>query len=290
MARWRPALSLKFAVVREDAELEATLVERAGARQALLVASGGCTAFSLLHRFPGLEVTAFDRNPAQIAHVRAKHAAAVQGDRARLEALSDGGAFEKLFRLLRTFLTEFTGDPPDLRSPYWPIAFALAFDARLLEAIFGPDATQHAAPGSYPGYFQRRFEAALARPDAARNPFLRHILEGRARDEAWMGDRSVRLPALIAGTLADVPDLARFDLVSLSNVFDWSADAVVADWAARLQVCRPGTHVLIRQLNNQRAIAPFFGAGWRFDDALGERLCAGDRSFFYERVLVGVRL
>lgn len=284
----RPALS--FAVVREDAGLEAELVRSTSARQALLVASGGCTAFSLLSQFPQLAVTAFDWNPAQLAHVRAKHAAVLQGDLGQLAALSEAGAFEQLFRLFRAFLAEYVGVPPDVRSPFWPIAFAQTFDARLLEAVFGPDATQHAAPGSYPGYFQRAFEGALARPDAARNPFLQHILTGRFDAWGWMKDASLRLPTLIAGTLADVPDLARFDVVSLSNVFDWSADALVADWAARLQVCRPGTHVLIRQLNNRRPVERFFAPGFRFDDARGARLHAGDRSFFYERVLVGVRV
>lgn len=277
----KQALSLKFAVVREDAELEAALVERTSAKRALVVASGGCSAFTLLHRFPKLEVTAFDRNPAQLAHVRAKHAAVMRGDRASLAALSDCGAFEALFRNLRGLLEKGTA---------WPAAFAQAFDARVLEATFGPDATQHAEPGSYPAYFQRAFEAARARPDAAHNPFLRHILEGRFREEAWMEDRALRLPALIEGTLADVPAPDRFEVVSLSNVFDWSADAVVADWAARLHACRPGTHVLIRQLNNQRPIAPFFSPAFRFDDALGAELLARDRSFFYERVLVGVRV
>ena len=39
----------KFAVVREDAALEAELVRRTSARQVLVVASGGCTALTLRH-------------------------------------------------------------------------------------------------------------------------------------------------------------------------------------------------------------------------------------------------
>jgi S-adenosylmethionine:diacylglycerol 3-amino-3-carboxypropyl transferase len=56
----------KFAVVREDAALEVELVRRSSAREVLIVASGGCTALTLRHLFPTLEVTAFDLNPADL--------------------------------------------------------------------------------------------------------------------------------------------------------------------------------------------------------------------------------
>lgn len=285
-------MALSFAVVREDPALEAELARKTSARQVLVVASGGCTALAL--QSPSLEVTAFDRNPAQLAHVRAKHAAALQGDLSRLnvedareDGLSECGAFEGIFRLLRQRLRP--NGPLELSKA----AFEDAFSAQRLEAMFGPDATQHAAPGSYPAYFQRRFEDAITRPNAAENPFLQHALLGCYRKDdapAWMTRPPATLPTLIEGTLAAVPALERFEVVSLSNVFDWSADAVVADWAARLEACRPGTHVLIRQLNNQRPLRRFFEPRWRFDDLWGARLRAADRSFFYERIHVGVRV
>ena len=52
---------LKFAVVREDSELEAQLVRQCDARRVLLVASGGCTALNLIAEFPSLEVTEIRR-------------------------------------------------------------------------------------------------------------------------------------------------------------------------------------------------------------------------------------
>lgn len=320
MVRLMTLPALKFAVVREDAAIEAELVRRTAAREVLVVASGGCTALALLAEFPDVEVTAFDINPRQLEHVLDKHRAALRGEPGRLnvddardDGLSQCGEFERLFRTLRRFLLEFVMSREQLeqwlspdtqvdraallaawtRSTYWPLAFSLAFDAKLLDAMFGPDATQHAAPGSYAPYFQRAFERALAAPDAASNPFLQHVLLGRylgADAPAWMRTPPQRTPTLVEGSLLDVPELDRFELISLSNIFDWSSDALVESWARRLsEQSKPGTHVLVRQLNNQRDLRRFFAPAFRFDDALAEQLWLADRSFFYERLQLAVR-
>jgi S-adenosylmethionine-diacylglycerol 3-amino-3-carboxypropyl transferase len=103
-----------------------------------------------------------------------------------------------------------------------------------------------------------------------------------------------RIPPIdiIEGSLPEVAgrfDLGRFDLFSLSNVFDWSDDALVADWGGRIaRAAHAGAAVLIRQRNNRREVARFF-PGFRFDDALGAALLERDRSLFYERILVGFR-
>jgi S-adenosylmethionine-diacylglycerol 3-amino-3-carboxypropyl transferase len=310
---------LKFAVVREDPAVEAEVIRRAGARRALLVASGGCTALSLLAEHPELEVTAFDANPRQLEHVSAKANAARAGERARLnveDAREDGlnqcGEFEALFRLLRTMLASFVAVPGEIErffdAPgderhalvarwtshrYWPALFASTFADGLLRAMFGPAATQHAAPGSYPGYFQRAFERGLAREDAPRNPFLQHVLLGayRAADApAYVAARAPRAPELVEGGLERVPGLERFDVYGLSNVFDWSEDALVADWAGRLaRAARPGSAVVFRQLNNERDLRRWFEPAFRFDDALGRELAERDRSLFYNRIEVARR-
>jgi S-adenosylmethionine-diacylglycerol 3-amino-3-carboxypropyl transferase len=311
-------MPLKFAVVREDPRLEAELVERTQARAILLVASGGCTALTLAARYPELEVVAFDFNRDQLEHVQRKAAAVAAGDSSRLnveDSRSDGlnqcGEFEGLFRVLRSAIEEFVAPAAELRawfeadaatraalvdrwtaSRYWPAVFAVAFNDALLHAMFGPDATQHAAPGSYPGYFAAAFERGLRREDGPRNPFLQHVLLGRYRRADAPDYIAARRPlsvGLVHGTLLDVPDLSCFDVVSLSNVFDWSDDALVAAWATRLSAAaRPGTAVLIRQLNNRRDVRRHFPA-FQFDDALGQALLARDRSLFYERIEVGFR-
>lgn len=311
----------RFAVVREDAALEAELVRRTSAREVLVVASGGCTALTLRHLFPELGVTAFDINPLQLAHVRAKAEAVARGElpalnveEANPSALNQCGHFEGLFRVLRHFLLEFVltereltrffdeDTPPAVRaslverwtrSQYWPAAFCATFADGFLHGMFGPAATQHAEPGSYPGYFQRVFERGLRQPRAEHNPFLQHVLLGFYRREdapAYVhANRSLDVD-LLEGSLQDVPRLERFDVISLSNVFDWSDDALVEQWAGKLiREAKPGCAILTRQLNNRRNLRRFFAPAFDFDDALSVAFLEKDRSLFYERFEVGVR-
>ncbi len=319
-------MELKFAVVREDPALEAELVARLGARAVLLVASGGCTALSLAARHPELAITAFDLNPVQLAHVEAKAAAVERGELGLLNVdddastgLNQRGAFEKLFRVLRTFVSELVALPGDVEryfadaeagdgvsarlaaewvaSRYWAAAFEAVFNETFLNAMFGPDATQHAGRGSYPRYFQSVFTRGLLVPLGPKNPFLAHVLLGRYTAHALPDylcvppPAALRRPELVLGGLEAVPDLGRFDLFSLSNVFDWSDDALVSRWASLVTTAaRPGTAVLLRQLNNRRPLRRWFEPHFTFDDALGEALVRRDRSLFYERIEVGVRV
>ncbi len=310
----------KFAVVREDPDVEHALCLHTKAERVALVASGGCTALTLAHRVPGLGVTAFDSSERQLAHVEDKLRVVARGDLAALNVgdespsgVNQRGEFESLFRTLRRFVEEMVAPPgaiaryfdaataPDERralvarwtaSPYWPVAFSLAFHDAFLHAMFGPGATQHAEPGSYPGYFRRAFERGLRAEGGAHNPFLAHVLLGRylpghAPDYVRAG-RGLDVE-LVHGELPDVRDLARFDVVSLSNVFDWSDDALVARWAESLRALRPGAAIVIRQLNNRRDVRRLLGAAFSFDDALGADLLALDRSLFYERIEVAFR-
>ncbi len=311
----------KFAVVREDAALEAELVRRTSAREVLVVASGGCTALTLRHLFPALEVTAFDLNPHQLDHVRAKAEAVSRGELSALNveerstaALNQCGDFEGLFRVMRHFLLEFVltereltrffdaDTPPAVRaslvdrwtrSQYWAAAFSVTFTDGFLHGMFGPAATQHAEPGSYPGYFQRAFERGLRQRHAEHNRFLQHVLLGFYRRDAAPAyvhaNRSLEVN-LVEGSLTDVPRLGRFDVISLSNVFDWSDDALVEQWARTLiREAKPGCAILMRQLNNRRDLRRFFAPAFDFDDALSASFLERDLSLFYERFEVGIR-
>jgi S-adenosylmethionine-diacylglycerol 3-amino-3-carboxypropyl transferase len=312
---------LKFAVVREDPLIESRVTAQTGARAVLLVASGGCTALTLAHRFPSLHIAAFDFNPLQLEHTRTKAEAAARGELVRLnvgQAGADGlnqcGDFERLFRVLKAALDEFVipgrelssyfdPDTPDDRrtamvaswtgSRYWSAAFAVAFNDPLLHAMFGRDATQHAEPGSYPRYFEKVFARGLERRDGWRNPFLQHVLRGAYRAEdapAYVNARRVPVLELIQGSLPDVPQLERFQVYSLSNVFDWSDDSVAKSWAGLLiRHAPPGAAVIVRQLNNHRNVRRHFEPAFVFDDGLGAELLASDRSLFYNHIEVGFR-
>lgn len=305
-----PPTRPQFAVTREDPAIEAALIERFAVRSVVLVASGGCTPLSLARRADPPRVRAFDINPEQLAHCRRKAACA---DPTRLNVgtadptgLNQCGAFEGLFRLLRHALVEFVMPPAEIEAffdgatqlldrwraqPYWPTAFALAFADPLLLTMFGPAAIQHAAPGSYPGYFQAVFERGLAAPNATRNPFLQHVLLGAYRPTdapAYIG-RGGGAVEWIEGDLLTVPTDG-VGLFSLSNIFDWSDDVLVTRWAQHLvEHAAPGTVVVMRQLNNTRDLRRFFAPAFRFDDALGADLLRRDRSLFYNRIEVAIR-
>jgi S-adenosylmethionine-diacylglycerol 3-amino-3-carboxypropyl transferase len=303
---------LKFAVVREDPRLEVALVEAAGAARCLTVASGGCTALTLAHRFPTLEVHAFDVNADQLTHVRAKQAAvaakalrALNVGEASAEGLSQRGEFERLFRVLRAAVLELVCPAAELEaffiegvasrrerlrrwqaSPYWPAVFEVAFAEGLLHAMFGPDATRHAERHSYPRYFQRAFERGLHAEDAGQSPFLQHVFLQRYLEGPAFLHAARRLEATLHhGTLTDVPDLGRFGVVSLSNVFDWSEEALVVAWARALQGLAPGSLVVWRQLNNQRDWRAHF-EGFEEDAGASRRWTTDERAQFYERVTV----
>ncbi len=314
-----PGNPVQFAVVREDPAVERALLGP-GAKAALLVASGGCTALTLGSERPDVRLTLVDPNPAQLGLVARKLEALRShepGSRGRAEAfgadrddpasLSGCGNFESLFRGFRAVLDDLvlpyadrrrlleeSGDAAALTGGrYWPVAFELFFSPALLEAMFGPDATQHAAPGSYPGYFRRVVERGLARPDARGNPWLHHVLLGHWLPGAWpafLERPCPPAPELVQADLASGPHYGAFDLVSLSNVLDWTDERGIAAIAARLCAeCRPGTRLVIRQLNNHAPVERRFEPAFAFDRAAGERLAAEDRSLFYERVVVGTR-
>jgi len=309
----------KFAVVREDPRLEVSLLAVAPG-PVITVASGGCTALALARAFPGLPITAFDLSAVQIAHAEHKRRLALAGNAPALgvgnqdaAGHSQLGEFEGLFRVLRLFLEEFVATKAELEafftadtepnvrqtmlarwqtSPYFAAAFELAFADSLLLAMFGPAAIQHAAKGSYPGYFQRAFVRGLGQANAHENPFLAHVLLGRYTELAkpdYLGLEAAPNVRFVQGSLEAAGDLGQVRLASLSNIFDWSDDALVANWASQLAALPAGAMILIRVLNNARDVRPMFARNFSFDDERGQAMLAMDRSLFYERVLVGVR-
>jgi S-adenosylmethionine-diacylglycerol 3-amino-3-carboxypropyl transferase len=315
---------VQFAVVREDPMVEAELVRLTNANNVLLIASGGCTALTLQTLFPDLHITLVDFNPAQLGRVREKMRALRDDPATRHQkfnigtsdpkGLNQSGNFESLFRGLREFIFDLVADEAEIRalfqkegqlnrvseilfsSKYWRVAFDLYFSDSLLNAMFGPDATQHAEPGSYPRYFQTLFEKGLASTRAFDNYFLHHVFLG------YYLQRSVSLPCylitppteyhfqMVEGTLEQVPELQRFDLISLSNIMDWMPLAKITSLISHLQnKMKPGASVLYRQLNNYTDLSTYFGDSFEFNPALGVQFQESERSLFYASVHVGRR-
>ncbi len=356
---------LGFAQVREDPRIELALAGElaAGGRpvRVLTVASGGCTALSLLAADEDDLDDAIDANPAQIALCALKRAVlAESGDLAearallgdapappgwrveRLRGLLDGlsepvrrfwldregdlergvlsaGRFERLFAALRAWLHELVAPSPvweaffeggdagrlleSIDRGFWEVGFGLFFDDRPLLEMFGPAAVQHAPRGSYAAYFRSAFERAIRELPAGDNYFLSSIVLGRTLEtpgggppylRSPTGERArarldrLRLEALDVGRfLATRPPGTSYDLVNLSNVFDWMDDRETEDVCSRLvPVLAPGALVVLRQINNERPLPSSFLGSVEEDEARGRELHASDRSFFYGRVRV----
>lgn len=316
---------VQFAVVREDPMVEAELVRLTQASNVLLIASGGCTALTLQALFPDLHITLVDFNPAQLERVRQKMRAlrdvdtATRHRRFNIETndpsgLNQNGNFESLFRGLREFIFDLVANEAEIRalfekrdrlvevsevlfsSKYWSVAFDLYFSDALLNAMFGPDATQHAEAGSYPRYFQTLFEKGLTALNAFDNYFLHHVFLG------YYLQRPASLPyyllspptdyrfEMVEGTLDQVPELQRFDLISLSNIMDWMPLTEITSLISHLQnKMKPGATVLYRQLNNHTDLSTDFGDAFEFNTALGVRFQETERSLFYSSIHVGKR-
>lgn len=320
-----PNNEVQFAVVREDPMVEAAVIRLTRATNVLLVASGGCTALTLQALFPHLHITLVDFNPAQLERVREKMHALREGDATTRRqkfnigtpdpgGLNQNGNFESLFRGLRAFIYDLVADEAAIRalfqekaqlakvsdllfsSKYWAVAFELYFSDALLNTMFGPDATQHAETGSYPRYFQQVFEKGLTAPAAFENYFLHHVFLG------YYLERPASLPyylfapptdyrfQMVAGTVDQVPELQRFDLISLSNIMDWMPLPESTALIRHLQNgMKAGASVLYRQLNNYIDLSPHFGDSFEFNTALGARFQNSERSLFYTSVHVGKR-
>ncbi|RKU15730.1 DUF3419 domain-containing protein [Candidatus Poribacteria bacterium] len=320
-----PDNKVQFAVVREDPMVEAELVRLTKASNVLLISSGGCTALTLQSLFPDLHITLVDFNPAQLERVREKMRALRDVDAATRcrrfnigtsdpKGLNQNGNFESLFRGLREFIFDLVADEAEIRllfedrgrlarvsevlfsSKYWSVAFDLYFSDSLLNAMFSPDATQHAETGSYPRYFQTLFEKGLTSAEAFDNYFLHHVFLG------YYLQRPASLPyylfappadyrfQMVKGTLDQVPELQCFDLISLSNIMDWMPLTEIVSLMSYLQnEMKSGATVLYRQLNNYTDLSTYFGDSFEFNTALGVRFQEIERSLFYASVHVGER-
>ena len=88
------------------------------------------------------------------------------------------------------------------------------------------------------------------------------------------------------GELTDVNEISRFQLISLSNIFDWSDDNLVEKWANYLKDIESGSCITIRQLNNDRDIKKYFKDQFYEEKSIAQKFLEKDRSLFYNNFIV----
>lgn len=317
---------IQFAVVREDPLIEAEVLKSGTPQKVLLIASGGCTAFTLQALFPDLEITLLDPNPHQISLIEKKLSYLNHYDEKETKlpfnvgvddpaGLNECGNFESLFRGLRNFIYEFVIPQEELRemfcarrgreeitermfnNKFWKVAFDLYFSDSLLHAFFGPEATQNAPAGSYPSYFKDILERGLGDDSAYDNYFLHHILLGHYIDDdrclpVYLSNpcKSFRIQ-FVTGYFDAVDHLEQYDLVQLSNIFDWMTRDDIDRIAEKVnREMKTGAVLMFRQLNNTVDYSGLFKNHFRFDRQQENTLLKKDRSLFYNKLNIGVKV
>lgn len=316
---------IQFSVVREDAAIEIELIERYKIKKPVLIASGGCTAFNISSVYADIDLTLIEPNSHQIELIKKKIKILRTQNKATIEnhfgisdssdidsKLTESGNFESLFRQFRSFIFEFIADKNKIRHlilrgttsdwkhlfkhPYWTIAFELFFSDPLLRTMFGDFAIQHAPKGSYPLYFRTVLEDGLLRKDRGSNYFLHHIFLGHYfNNRKALPHYLIKPPKkmnyrFINKLALSVPSYADFDLVGLSNIFDWSSDKQVSLLANKLsKELKSGSIILFRQLNSNKNFTKHFDSKIIWQDTLAKRLHRADQSLFYQSLHLGVK-
>jgi S-adenosylmethionine-diacylglycerol 3-amino-3-carboxypropyl transferase len=314
---------VQFAVVREDPIVEQRIIHIKQPQNVLMIASGGCTALSLKATFPSVSFSLFDFNTQQIQLVQRKISALSITDNAQFkrvfnigqdsrQSLNGCGQFESLFRSFRQFIHEFVAPENKLKemfmglnqtetevirssifeNKYWPVSFDMFFSDSLLVSLFAEAAIQHAKPGSYPRYFQERLEQGLRAKDYQMNYFLHHIFLGYYLDdqERWPTYLQLRKSPLefdfFNMSLMTIPNVSGFQLISLSNIFDWMDEKDVHRHLSYLRDhLQTGSIIIFRQLNNDKKYIQSIDGlidhpGW--ENELKEL----DQSLFYNKIKI----
>ncbi len=306
-----------FAITREDPALELYIAKTINATNVLTVASGGCIPLELKYQLPNLNVTAFDFNIKQIEHCKNKIDAIDKYDLKKLnidhdnkDMLNQCGQFESMFRLLRFLFLEFISNEDEIeyffseelnqldrkdivtkwkKNKYWESTFYQVFCDEFVHSIFDENATQNAERNSYPKYFEKVFYDGLRREDSYKNPWLHHIFLGRYLSKDYLphiqSNKKLDIN-FVHGQLTDVIDISRFQLISLSNIFDWSDDYLVKTWSKYLQKLKPESYITIRQLNNNRNLSKYFCNHFDEQKSISEKFLKADRSLFYNNCIV----
>jgi S-adenosylmethionine-diacylglycerol 3-amino-3-carboxypropyl transferase len=299
---------LQFAIVREDYLPEEYLIKKYPVKKMLIVGSGGCSLLNLSLLNPKINYTILEPNPVQIELIKKKMSTS---DVKNFQKLCQKGNFESLFRQLKSFWNEFILAEDEwkkllqlplkerrkklaliFKNKYWTTSFELFFHDSILLSMFGPMAIQHAPKGSYPKYFQKKIEHGLERDDADTNYFLHHILFGEFLKQSlppYFLEKNKARFVFIQKTLQQMSHFHTYDLLQVSNIFDWMPESDIKNVAKKIDKnCKKGAVIFWRQLNNQRNFEEYF-TSFSFQAIMAKKLLTKDRSLFYDSFHIGVR-
>ena len=312
--------SVLFAVNREDHYVEYDVINRLDPNRMLMIGSGGCIALSLKTIFPDLDLNVIDVNPHQLTHISKKSKAIQCSDLKELNVhtkddscLNQAGKFETMFQKLRDSFIELVSNKKEVLSFFdsnmsdisrsiilekWTnhnnisTPFQNVFNDKNINKVFSDEATKHGSPGSYISYMKNKILTGLNKKDSHLNPFLQHIFLGYYQSDnafPYMKSKNKLDIPMTEGSILNLDNIYSYDVVSLSNIFDWSSDTVVKTHARYLSQMKKGSAIIIRQINNHKNWIEIFNDYFTEDKNFDSYWQEHDRSMFYDHIRLFIR-
>ena len=312
--------SVLFAVNREDHYVEYDVINRLDPNRMLMIGSGGCIALSLKTIFPDLDLNVIDVNPYQLTHINKKSKAVQCSDLKELNVhtkddscLNQAGKFETMFQELRDSFIELVSNKKEVLSFFdsdmsdisrsiilekWTnhnnisTPFQNVFNDKNINKVFSDEATKHGSPGSYISYMKNKILTGLNKKDSHLNPFLQHIFLGYYQSDnafPYMKSKNKLDIPMTEGSILNLDNIYSYDVVSLSNIFDWSSDTIVKTHARYLSQMKKGSAIIIRQINNHKNWIEIFNDYFTEDKNFDSYWQEHDRSMFYDHIRLFIR-
>ena len=312
--------SVLFAVNREDHYVEYDVINRLDPNRMLMIGSGGCIALSIKTTYPDLDLNVIDVNPHQLTHINKKSKAVQCSDLKELNVhtkddscLNQAGKFETMFQELRDSFIELVSNKKEVLSFFdsdmsdisrsiilekWTnhnnisTPFQNVFNDKNINKVFSDEATKHGSPGSYISYMKNKILTGLNKKDSHHNPFLQHIFLGYYQSDnafPYMKSKNKLDIPMTEGSILNLDNIYSYDVVSLSNIFDWSSDTVVKTHARYLSQMKKGSAIIIRQINNHKNWIEIFNDYFTEDKNFDSYWQEHDRSMFYDHIRLFIR-
>ena len=312
--------SVLFAVNREDHYVEYDVINRLDPSRMLMIGSGGCIALSIKTTYPNLDLNVIDINPHQLTHINKKSKAVQCSDLKELNVhtkndscLNQAGEFDSMFQELRNSFIELVSSKKEVLSFFdsdlsdmsrsiilekWinhnniSAPFQNVFNDININKVFSDEATKHGSPGSYINYMKNKILTGLNKKDSHLNPFLQHIFLGYYQSDnafPYMKSKNKLDIPMTEGSILNLDNIYSYDVVSLSNIFDWSSDTVVKTHARYLSQMKKGSAIIIRQINNHKNWIEIFNDYFTEDKNFDSYWQEHDRSMFYDHIRLFIR-
>ena len=132
----------------------------------------------------------------------------------------------------------------------------------------------------------------MFRKNSHLNPFLQHIFLGHYQSKfvfpylSSNGDQDLEF---FEGDIFSIHNVSSYDIVSLSNIFDWSENESVEKHAEYLSQLKKGSAVILRQLNNHKDWIKIFSKYFVEDESFDSHWQIHDRSLFYDHIKLFIR-